>query len=113
MNDEVIPNVPVFLNTYFPPNQPTMKRCYALGKALRPAVEAWDSDQTVALLASGGLSHFVIEEELDQQIIKGLRNKDEALLTSFPEARFNSGTSEIRNWVVVAGAMEQSDLQMN
>ena len=34
-------------------------------------------------------------------------------LTGFPEARFNSGTSEIRNWIVVAGAMADSDLQMN
>lgn len=113
MNDEVIPNVPIFLNTYFPPNQPTMRRCYNLGRALRRAVEAWDADKTVAIIASGGLSHFVIEEELDQEIIRGLRTKDQELLTSFPEPYFNSGTSEIRNWVVTAGAMADSDLDFN
>ena len=110
MNDQVIPNVPIFLNTYFPPNQPTMRRCYQMGKALRRAVDSWDTDKTVAIIASGGLSHFVIEEALDQEIIKGMRNKDEALLTTMPEAYFNSGTSEIRNWIVVAGAMAESSL---
>ena len=112
MNNRVIPNVPVLLNTYYPPNQVPVKRCYELVKALRQAIEAWDSDKRVALIASGGLSHFVIEEDLDDQIIAGLRTKDEEKLTSIPDIRFNSGTSEIRNWIVVAGAMEKSDLEM-
>jgi hypothetical protein len=113
MNNEVVPNVPILLNTYYPPNQVPMTRCYQLGKALRQAIEEWDSDKRVALIASGGLSHFVIEEDLDDQIIDGLRTRNEGKLTSLPDIRFNSGTSEIRNWVVVAGAMEQSELEMN
>jgi len=90
-----------------------IKRCYALGKGLRQAIEAWDSNQRVAIIASGGLSHFVIEEELDQHIIEGLKNKDESKLTDLPNIRFNSGTSEIRNWIVVAGAMADNGLEMN
>jgi hypothetical protein len=113
MNDEVIPQVPVLLNTYYPPNQPSLKRCYELGRAVRRAVEAWDSDQTVALIASGGLSHFVIEEDLDREIIAGLTEKDATKLTRHDVLRFNSGTSEIRNWIVVAGALEESDLRFN
>ena len=35
-----LPVVPVFLNTYFPPNQPTPSRCYRLGQAIRRAVES-------------------------------------------------------------------------
>jgi hypothetical protein len=112
MNNEVIPNVPVLLNTYYPPNQVPVKRCYQFGKALRQAIEAWDSATRVALVASGGLSHFVIEEDLDEQIIAGLRTKNEEQLTSLPDIRFNSGTSEIRNWIVVAGALEESELEM-
>ncbi|HZT05791.1 MAG TPA: protocatechuate 3,4-dioxygenase [Chloroflexota bacterium] len=112
MKDEVIPNVPIFLNTYYPPNQPTLKRCYALGKALRRAIESWEEDATVALIASGGLSHFVIEEDLDQNIVAALKAKDGDSLTSFPVEYFNSGTSEIRNWIVVAGALEETDLNM-
>lgn len=112
MHDEVTPHVPVLLNTYFPPNQPTLRRCYQLGRALRRAVESWDSPQTVAFIASGGLSHTVIEEDLDEQVLKALQSKDEGLITELPMRRFMSGTSEIRNWAVVAGAMEDSSMEM-
>jgi hypothetical protein len=112
MNNRVTPNVPIFLNTYYPPNQPTVQRCYQLGKELRRAVEAWEGDERVAVIASGGLSHFVIEEDLDQHIIEGLKNKDETKLTDLPNIRFNSGTSEIRNWIAVAGAMADNGLGM-
>jgi hypothetical protein len=112
MTHDAIPNVPVFLNTYFPPNQPSLGRCHDLGKALRRAIAAWDGDKRVAVIASGGLSHVVIEENIDEQIIAGLQEKDRGKLTSMPVEWFNSGTSEIRNWIVVAGAMEESDLQV-
>ena len=48
-----IPMVPVMVNTYYPPNQPTPKRCYAFGQAVRKAVESWDSGKRVAIMASG------------------------------------------------------------
>ena len=35
-----VPAVPIFLNTYFPPNQPRPKRCYDSARRLRKAVEA-------------------------------------------------------------------------
>jgi hypothetical protein len=60
--------VPVMVNTYYPPNQPTPKRCYAFGQAVRKAIESWDSNKRVALMASGGLSHVVIDEEIDDRI---------------------------------------------
>jgi len=55
-----LPMVPVMVNTYYPPNQPTPKRCYALGQTVRQAIESWDGDSRVAVIASGGLSHTVI-----------------------------------------------------
>jgi len=112
MDNKVTPNVPIFLNTYYPPNQPTMKRCFDLGKALGRAIQAWDGPETVAVIASGGLSHFVIEEDVDQHIIEGLKKGNESKLYDLPNNRFNSGTSEIRNWVVVAGALADDGLNM-
>jgi hypothetical protein len=112
MDNKPIPSVPIFLNTYFPPNQPPIKRCYLMGQKLREAIEAWDSDKTVALFASGGLSHFAVEEDIDQRIIDGMLTNDEEKLTGLPDNYFNSGTSEIRNWLVVAGAMSKGDLKM-
>ena len=64
VNNKALPHVPIMVNTYYPPNAPTANRCYKLGQALRQAIEAWDSNKRVALVASGGLSHTVIEEEL-------------------------------------------------
>lgn len=112
MDNRPVPSVPLFINTYFPPNQPPVKRCYALGKALRRAIESWDSSKTVAIFASGGLSHFAVEEDLDGRIIEGMRTDDEELLTGLGDEHFNSGSSETRNWIVLAGAMAGSDLKM-
>src|SRR5262249_47769618 len=81
MDNEVIPNVPIMVNTYYPPNAPTAKRSYKFGQALRRAVEAWDSDKRVAIIASGGLSHTVIEEDLDARIIEGLKENSFEKLT--------------------------------
>ncbi len=111
-NGTTIPIVPVTLNTFFPPNQPTPKRCYALGKALKGAIDSWKSNARVAVLASGGLSHFVIDEELDQRVIKALQNKDVDALTSLPRELLNSGNSEIRNWIVTAAAVEDLDMEL-
>lgn len=112
MNDEVIANVPVFINTFYPPNQPTLKRSYKFGKALGRAIKSWDSDKTVAVIASGGLTHFVIEEDLDRDVLDALKNKDDQKLTNLPQEYFEAGTSEIRNWIALAGAVAETDLKM-
>ncbi|MCH7843751.1 MAG: extradiol ring-cleavage dioxygenase, partial [Chloroflexi bacterium] len=58
MNEKIRPIVPITQNTFYPPNQPTPRRCYNLGKAVAKAVKNWDSDKKVAIAGSGGLSHF-------------------------------------------------------
>lgn len=113
MRQRRIPQVPVLINTYYPPNCPTASRCYALGKALRRAIDSWESDQRVALIASGGLTHAVIDETVDKTILDGLRDRDERALTSFPETVFVDGTSEIKGWVVLGGALEADKREMN
>ncbi len=105
--DKIIPIVPLALNTYFPPNQPRPRRCYALGQALRKAVQGAkgiEGVERVGILASGGLSHFTVDEELDHRVLDGLKNHDAELLCSIPVEKLNSGNSEIRNWLTVAGA---------
>jgi hypothetical protein len=106
-----LPMVPVMVNTYYPPNQPTPKRCYAFGQAVRQAIESWDSSKRVALMASGGLSHVVIDEEIDAMTIDGLKNKKPEVLFRLPRERLWGGTSEILNWVALGGAMENRDLK--
>ena len=113
MNNKVIPNIPIMVNTYFPPNVPSANRCYNFGKVLRKAIEDWDTDKTVAIFASGGLSHTVIEEDLDARVLDGLKNDDLKLMADYPDVRFRAGTSEIKNWIALAGAMHGTDLKAN
>jgi 3-O-methylgallate 3,4-dioxygenase len=100
-----VPIVPVMINTYFPPNQPTPKRCHDLGIAIRNAVGSWNGGQRVGVLASGGLSHIVIDEEIDQQALSALKAKDVAGLHALPRDLLVGGTSEILNWVALDGAV--------
>jgi hypothetical protein len=106
-----LPMVPVMVNTYYPPNQPTPKRCYAFGQAVRRSIESWNSDKKVAVMASGGLSHVVIDEEIDQMTMAGLRNKDPQILWQLPRERLYGGTSEILNWVALAGVVQSMELK--
>jgi 3-O-methylgallate 3,4-dioxygenase len=100
------PIVPVFVNTYYPPNVPSAARCHALGLALRRAVESWPHDTRLAVIASGGLSHFVVDEELDRQVLDCITAKDADGLRAIPRARLRSGNSEILNWITAAGALD-------
>jgi hypothetical protein len=99
-----IPCVPVLLNTYFAPNQPSPKRCVDLGGAVAQAVRALPGTRRAVVIASGGLSHFVVDTELDARLVEGMRSGDLDALAALPAGRMNSGTSEGRNWLVAAGA---------
>ena len=112
LNGKTMPTVPIMVNTYYPPNQPTPKRCFDLGRAVRATIETWPNDARVAVIGSGGLSHFVIDEELDQQILKAMQAKDAEVLSALPQRRLNSGTSEVRNWISTAGAVEHLDMTL-
>jgi hypothetical protein len=100
-----VPIVPVLLNTYYPPNVPLPGRCWRLGQALRAGIESWDGSARVAVFASGGLSHFVVDQDLDRAVLDGLAGGDEAALGRLPVDLLRSGTSEILNWITAGGAL--------
>jgi Catalytic LigB subunit of aromatic ring-opening dioxygenase len=104
MGAKVAPVVPLVVNTYYPPNQPRPRRCFRLGCAVAAAVSRFPSGERVGIIASGGLSHFTIDEALDRRVLEACSTGDEEKLASIPLAKLNSGSSEIRNWIVVAGA---------
>jgi hypothetical protein len=112
MKQRLVSMVPVAVNTYYPPNQPSAARCYAFGRALRRAIESWDEPNNVAIVASGGLSHFVVDEELDRVVLTAMREKDEQAWGRIGEELLQSGSSEIKNWIVAAGALEGLDLNL-
>lgn len=100
-----VPVVPVLLNTYFSPNVPTSARAFDIGQALAQAVQNLPGDERVAIVASGGLSHFVVDEQLDRGTLRAMEQGDVAALRSIPRGSLNSGSSEILNWITMAGAL--------
>ena len=107
----LVPIVPICINTYYPPNQPTPRRCYRLGQAIRRAVETYPGEARVGIIGSGGLSHFVVDEALDRGLFDLFERKDAAAIQALPREKLNSGSSEIRNWICVAGAVEHLPLE--
>ena len=102
------PIAALFVNTYYPPNVPSAARCHDLGRALRRAVETWPADVRVAVIASGGLSHAVVNERLDHRVLDGIAAGPTGaeLLGDFSRDELRSGNSEILNWIAAAGALE-------
>ncbi len=113
MQDNYVPAVPVFINTFYPPNQPSVKRCFALGNALVDAIASWDEDMRVAVIGSGGMSHFVVDEALDRGFLGAMQRNDKDALMAIPSYNFRSGSSELKNWIPVSGAMNEVGLKMS
>jgi hypothetical protein len=112
VGERIVPIVPVLLNTYYPPNQPTPNRCYHLGRAIRDVVLAWRAPARVGIIASGGLSHFVVDEALDRRVLGLLADRDAAGIAAVAPAELESGNSEIRNWIAAAGALEHLQMKL-
>ncbi len=108
--DRTIPIVPLYVNVYLPP-QPTPRRCYAWGQALREIIDA--RPERVALMASGGLSHYPGTDryaspdfDWDRQLLASLaegRGAETARLTG--EELDKAGNVELRTWITVLGAV--------
>jgi hypothetical protein len=81
-----------------------------LGQQIGAAIKAWDQPARVAVIASGGLSHYVVDEEFDRQLLAALGQKDAETLKTLPKERLYAAASESLNWVAVAGVMEQEPL---
>jgi hypothetical protein len=43
---------------------------------MRASIDESTQNLRVAIIASGGLSHFIVEEELDRKILQALRDGD-------------------------------------
>jgi len=59
-----------------PPNRPTAARCVAFGNALAKAIASWPEDVRVAVIASGGLTHYAIDEDFDHRVLDAMKKAD-------------------------------------
>ena len=94
---------------------PTARRCWKLGQALRRAIESFPEDLSVAIVATGGLSHQVHgrragfnDPAWDKQFIDLLVDDPETLARmSQAELAMRGGweSSEVIMWLVMRGAL--------
>ena len=52
---------------------------------------------------------MIVDEEIDRALLDAIVSKNAQALCSLPADRLNLSTSELRNWIVVAGAMEPAN----
>ncbi|HVZ23222.1 MAG TPA: hypothetical protein VG871_19250 [Vicinamibacterales bacterium] len=105
-----IPVIPFFTNVYVPP-LPTAKRCQALGQALAQIVKG--RKERVAVVASGGMSHFPgttkylhPEFDFDRWLVSQMEAGNiDALLDMTPEQLDEVGNTELLSWAVMFGAI--------
>jgi hypothetical protein len=100
-----VPMLPIMLNTYFPPNVPRPGRCYDIGEVIGQVLAKSDLGARVGIVASGGLTHFAVDDSLDRAVIDAMKRGDAQALRSVPRTALRSGNSEILNWIMAAGAL--------
>ncbi|MBB6252127.1 gallate dioxygenase [Nitrospirillum iridis] len=94
---------------------PSARRCWKLGQALRTAIESYPEDLSVALIATGGLSHQVHGRRAgfndpvwDRQFVDLLLDDPETLVRmSQAELAMRGGweASEVVMWLIMRGAL--------
>lgn len=112
--DSEIPMVPIIVNGVNPP-WPTAKRSYEFGEMIRRAVESQDEVERVAVIGTGGLSHWVglpesgtVNEEFDRDFIARIESGDPEQLKSYSPREIDAagnGAHEVRSWIAAAGAI--------
>ena len=104
-----IPVIPFFTNVYVPP-LPTPKRCAALGKAIAEIVKG--RKERVAIIASGGMSHYPgttkylqPEFDFDRWLLSQFEvGNVDALLNMTGTQLDEVGNTEMLSWAVLFGA---------
>jgi protocatechuate 4,5-dioxygenase beta chain len=106
--------VPIEVNVVLYP-QPTGRRCFALGRALRQAVQEYDQDQKVVIFGTGGMSHQIhgeraglINKEWDTRFLDDL-TRDPQRLVNLPHLEYarqaGAESIELIMWLVARGAL--------
>ena len=110
------PVIPLLVNVIqYPP--PTGHRCYALGQALRRAVESFDKDLRVVIFGTGGMSHQLqseraglINSTFDNRFLDGMA-KDPEALTKIQHLEYvreaGSEGIELVMWLIMRGALDR------
>ena len=98
--------------------QPSGKRCYQLGRAIRRAIDSYPGDLRVAIFGTGGLSHQLqgeraglINREYDQRWLdRFITEPAEVAKISAVELMRETGSEgiECTMWLVMRGALDDT-----
>ena len=110
-----VPVLPVYTNCAAPP-LPTPRRCLAVGACVGDFVRSRPSRERVAVIGTGGISHWVgtpetgrINAEWDHWVLDHLARGDVEALARLTweeiERDGGNGGQEIRNWIAAMGAV--------
>jgi aromatic ring-opening dioxygenase catalytic subunit (LigB family) len=112
-----IPIVPIVVNAFAPP-MPSLKRCAQVGAFVREVIERWPERKRIAVMGTGGLSHWVgspgtgkVNAEFDRWFMACLaEGRGTDVITKYKKAEdvdkeAGNGGQEIRDWLAVAAAM--------
>jgi 2,3-dihydroxyphenylpropionate 1,2-dioxygenase len=105
-----LPILPIYVNTWVDP-APSPRRCYQVGELIRQVANS--AKERVAILATGGLSHFPgsprigeIDEHFDHQLLEVMRKGEGRSLINYSvQDLLHAGDTEFLNWMVVIGAV--------
>lgn len=108
-----IPILPIYVNTWVDP-VPTPGRCYRVGELIREVAD--ERRERVAILATGGLSHFPgsprigeIDTQFDHKLLEIMREGKGRTLADYSlEQLLQAGDSEFLNWMVVLGTVDEA-----
>jgi aromatic ring-opening dioxygenase catalytic subunit (LigB family) len=111
--DPLPPIVPIAVNEVEAP-MPTVRRCLEWGRILRNAIESYPEPLRVAILATGGLSHYIgepgmgqVDEAFDRTCIAVFEDGHEGRIASTLEQALRNtgnGGDEVRNWAIAHAA---------
>ena len=110
-----VPVAPVYTNCAAPP-LPTPRRCHEVGAFVGTFSRSRPATERIALLATGGISHWVgtpetgrINPDFDHRVLDHVARGDSEPLIRLTHAEIErdggNGGQEIRNWIALLGAV--------
>lgn len=114
--------VPIYLNCAVEPLI-SSRRAYQIGRIVGDAIRSFEGSGRVAVIGTGGLSHWVgmarmgeVNESWDREVMDLVLAGDVEALMAMPDEEIiqtaGNGALEIKNWLCAMGAMGQAKAEV-
>ena len=112
--DRALPFVPIIINDVAPP-LPSVRTCWKVGQSIGRFITSWSGNERVAIVGTGGLSHWVgtpemgsINSDWDDRLLGILASGQAESLVDWGDSEIlepaGNGAQELRNWMTALGA---------